>query len=498
MKLLIFLALIASSLSIVMDYETLYSINSYTLVEDADSQAFIDPRLDGGSMLNRATEDLGEPLNVIISAKSDPHVLSNRGLLDFAKSVGFATECLNLHIGGPQYANLGDGQGWIKEKIELRQTYFPFFGTCWESYKGAVSMEKKIKEHHKILEDGYNRGRDELASKALLGGYGGGYRFRTSVEWIDNLLEPGSEGVNHAISGRNAPTVGRWIRKHVIDDDNLGELPDFTRWNANENKGTGIWSGRRFRSVALPSQLDSNVLSSDSIKSLVYFTEAHSEDFVHSLHERFPKAKKLVFPGGSVVGGGLIGFGSTECIKKDAPTINFDGYSSFSDVMEVTNASGNIILTLNNANACRQLLELLNKNRVDKEDEYYLAAYTNEGSIKSIHRITSGDPSRGAIALDTTEDLTLSHKVQFMKRESTSTVAEIDPTPAKTTSPSISVISSKYPLLSLPLEDAITTQDYVHIENEFIIASELGFNTSTNPEHTPWSCNVESSANLLL
>ncbi|EIM23709.1 hypothetical protein WALSEDRAFT_59352 [Wallemia mellicola CBS 633.66] len=216
MKLLIFLALIASSLSIVIDYETLYSINSYTLIEDADSQAFIDPRLDGGSMLNRATEDLGEPLNVIISAKSDPHVLSNRGLLDFAKSVGFATECLNLHIGGPQYANLGDGQGWIKEKIELRQTYFPFFGTCWESYKGgnhfrafrqsttgawflAVSMEKKIKEHHKILEDGYNRGRDELASKALLGGYGGGYRFRTSVEWIDNLLEPGSEGVNHGI-----------------------------------------------------------------------------------------------------------------------------------------------------------------------------------------------------------------------------------------------------------------------------------------------------------
>lgn len=216
MKLLIVLALIASSLSIVINYESLYSINSYTLIEDADSQGFIDPRLDGGSMLNRATEDLGEPLNVILSANSDPHVLSNRGLLDFAKSVGFATECLNLHIGGPQYANLGDGQGWIKEKIELRQTYFPFFGTCWESYKGgnhfrafrqsttgawflAVSMEKKIKEHHKILEDGYNRGRDELASKALLGGYGGGYRFRTSVEWIDNLLEPGSEGVNHDI-----------------------------------------------------------------------------------------------------------------------------------------------------------------------------------------------------------------------------------------------------------------------------------------------------------
>lgn len=99
-------------------------------------------------------------------------MLSNQGLLDFAKSVGFAAECLNLHIGGKQFANL-DGHGWFKENIELRQSYFPYFGTCWESYQGgnhfrafrqsstgawflAVSKEKKIKERHKILEDGYN------------------------------------------------------------------------------------------------------------------------------------------------------------------------------------------------------------------------------------------------------------------------------------------------------------------------------------------------------
>lgn len=56
MKLLIVLALIASSLSIVINYETLYSINSYTLIEDANSQGFIDPRLDGGSMLNVSSD----------------------------------------------------------------------------------------------------------------------------------------------------------------------------------------------------------------------------------------------------------------------------------------------------------------------------------------------------------------------------------------------------------------------------------------------------------
>lgn len=256
-------------------------------------------------------------------------------------------------------------------------------------------------------------------------------------------------------------------------------------------------------------------LSQDSIKSLVYFTEPHSEDFVHTLHERFPKAKKLgltlpytpfdtgltqtlVFPGGKVVGAGLVGFASTDQTKPDAPSINFDGYSPFSDVFEVTNASGNIILTLNNANACRQLLELLNKTRIDKEDNYYIAAYNENGSIKTIHKVTSGDPSRGAIALDTTDDLTLSFGVQFMKRQTTSTEVEVDPTPAATQTPTINAVSSKHPLISLPLEDALVARDYIHIENEFVVASELGFNTSTNPNQTPWSCNVEASTRLLL
>ena len=63
-----------------------------------------------------------------------------------------------------------------------------------------------------------------------------------------------------AIGGRSAPTVGRWIRKHVIDDDNLGELPDFSRWENGSEPGVGIWSGRRSRSVALPQQLDSDAL----------------------------------------------------------------------------------------------------------------------------------------------------------------------------------------------------------------------------------------------
>ena len=53
------------------------------------------------------------------------------------------------------------------------------------------------------------------------------------------------------ISGRNAPTVGRWIRKHVMEDDELGELPDFSKFNNPD----GLWSNRRLKNMQLPSQI---------------------------------------------------------------------------------------------------------------------------------------------------------------------------------------------------------------------------------------------------
>lgn len=79
----------------------------------------------------------GEPLNVIISGRSHPSVLSDAGLLRFVKKLGFEPECLNLHIGDPQNANLRDGNGWQEQLLEIRQAYFPIFGTCFQSAVGG-------------------------------------------------------------------------------------------------------------------------------------------------------------------------------------------------------------------------------------------------------------------------------------------------------------------------------------------------------------------------
>jgi hypothetical protein len=50
-----------------------------------------------------------------------------------------STECLGIHIGGAQTANLGDGNGNVAQHVELRQEQLssPILGTCLESVIGG-------------------------------------------------------------------------------------------------------------------------------------------------------------------------------------------------------------------------------------------------------------------------------------------------------------------------------------------------------------------------
>jgi hypothetical protein len=106
---------------------------------------------------------------VIISGLSDPYILTPRGLLHYAQTLGFSSECLGLHIGYLHIANLGDsvnskgskGQttlaedddeddgpflnvgGNRTEQLLARQNFdwplygWPDYGTCWESLVGG-------------------------------------------------------------------------------------------------------------------------------------------------------------------------------------------------------------------------------------------------------------------------------------------------------------------------------------------------------------------------
>jgi len=194
-------------------------------VDNGILQGWLDPRINGGRQLDYATKHKGEPMNVIISGRSDPFILTDAGFHNYAKSIGFSEECLGLHMGGRRYANVGDGEGNKTEHFLARQYYFPVWGTCWESVAGgnhfrawkqngtiantgawflAVSKEEDSSRKHKIIPNGYNIGRDLLVDRAVSGSRWNGRWWKAEIEWQEDLLEPGNDGLNH-----NIPQDGR-------------------------------------------------------------------------------------------------------------------------------------------------------------------------------------------------------------------------------------------------------------------------------------------------
>ncbi|KZT18505.1 hypothetical protein NEOLEDRAFT_1184215 [Neolentinus lepideus HHB14362 ss-1] len=184
--------------------------------------AYYAPSAGGGSELDDAGSGGGEPLNVIISGLSSPDVLTDDGIVNFAHALGYSKECLDKHSGAAQSANLGDGNGWVDQLIEIREDYgSSSVGTCLESLVGgnhfrvwrqngasadsgalflAVSKEKSATDNHDIVANGYNIGRNLLVSAAVGKTSYGDYTYSTTAENITGLLAAGSDGLNHGIA----------------------------------------------------------------------------------------------------------------------------------------------------------------------------------------------------------------------------------------------------------------------------------------------------------
>ncbi|CAL1707002.1 unnamed protein product [Somion occarium] len=197
-------------------------VTSRSARRDINAVAFFDPTQGGGSWLDNAGSGGGEPLNVVISGLSSPAVLTDDGVVNFARAIGFSTECFGIHIGDPQSANLGDGNGAVNQTIELRQDFGNAdIGTCLESLIGgnhfrvfrqngpnansgalflAVSKEENVTEGHTISEDGYNVGRDALVDAAVGTTSFNGVTYSTTAQRLVNQMPAGATGVNHGIA----------------------------------------------------------------------------------------------------------------------------------------------------------------------------------------------------------------------------------------------------------------------------------------------------------
>lgn len=75
-------------------------------------------------MLGHFPGGAAEPINVIVSANSDPFITSSEdNFADYYMSLGFNRECFGFHSGDAMNANLGDGQGAVNQTAEVRESY---------------------------------------------------------------------------------------------------------------------------------------------------------------------------------------------------------------------------------------------------------------------------------------------------------------------------------------------------------------------------------------
>ncbi|OAD72214.1 hypothetical protein PHYBLDRAFT_147186 [Phycomyces blakesleeanus NRRL 1555(-)] len=123
---------------------------------------------------------------------------------------------------------------------------------------------------------------------------------------------------------------------------------------------------------------------------------------------------------------GITGFASYSQKKVQADNISVEhvALQTMGKTMKITRCRGNIILDLDQAGATGLLLELIQNKQnalISKDETFYLGIYApgevnDDKSKMTVCRVTSGDPSRGNMSVDTTIDLQEGQVVQFMRR----------------------------------------------------------------------------------
>ena len=184
-------------------------------------------------------DGLGEPLNVIISNKSDPWVLSGPGFTNYSNSLNFNDgELAKLSFGSLQKANLGDGNGvhrqdglqrygdLLKEVMSGGNHFRWWIQNGKSGGTGAIfiaaSVEKSKDENHMIVDNGYDLGRDWLVGNATKGTTKDklGNEYKASLAWDNSLLKNiKKKDINHhiGIDGRVAVLTVKVTKKVNTD-----------------------------------------------------------------------------------------------------------------------------------------------------------------------------------------------------------------------------------------------------------------------------------------
>ncbi|BGP11751.1 hypothetical protein JCM10049v2_007671 [Rhodotorula toruloides] len=252
------------------------------------------------------------------------------------------------------------------------------------------------------------------------------------------------------LQGRPPVALGREIRPSENEDQgvNVG-FEKFLRgekWGFGESERGGEEGVEELRGV-----------DPKDVKELVVFTADRIQPFLDSL-STYSSAATVgmlgtstpfhspshapfsLFYGSEEASTGAVGFAIVQdsaSVRKQ-PRLDYGGLQPLSEPYEVTSSQGNIVLSLSSQNAARLLLGAVNalfgtsasnlsaaQRNQEKEKEFFVAVYEGKpelpldlGKARHVSKIMAGDPSRGAMSVETEEHVKKGYYVVFLHHPS--------------------------------------------------------------------------------
>ncbi|KAG1797877.1 uncharacterized protein HD556DRAFT_1355738 [Suillus plorans] len=313
------------------------------------------------------------------------------------------------------------------------------------------------------------------------------------------------------IAGRADPQVGRW---HAARHSSTQQLPAaqssvFEEFDGDVSKVNweDIWD-RTAVSAQEMIPVELRTARPEDVSSILYFSDKAPEGIAKVLKATFPHSNELgflasstpfitgrpvtLFHDGEIYSDGAIGIALQPSLGHTSLTAEFPDLVDLTPDLQITCSEGNLILTVDNGNPTRLLLAAMNKHGLDgrdvllKDDEFYVGVMS-DGKVERLHRITSGDPSRGTIALGTMSAPPQGSTIRmlYLPRRDEVTL-NLEPTHGNT---SISFIATPDSFSDGPPSSALDN-DVLVIDGNFVAGSENGFMLRRGAKEEGWICTL--------
>ncbi|EJU05301.1 hypothetical protein DACRYDRAFT_113459 [Dacryopinax primogenitus] len=301
--------------------------------------------------------------------------------------------------------------------------------------------------------------------------------------------------VRTTIPGRKKPQVGRW------------------RIDEPEGRSYAVGSDRY---ISRQSQAKFELGALDGAAAFVFFSDDMPEGLMDALDYQVPRRiAKLgmisastpfvterpftLFHDQKIYDSGAVGI-SLKCDVPPRQHVMFQGYTSISSSVQVTDARGNLLHRLNDTSPTQFLLDCIPRMQqrgasqeqaesgfLSKEDEFFVGIPFDvepqnlQTGYQRVYRITSGDPAKGTMALDADDGPPIGTRVQFLRR-SGAWEAHIKRNEDRSLLYQFQSTSDELPpVVEQSLSRGAEHPDMTVVENVFCAASEHGFVSNSLP-----------------